>query len=157
MKAVRNSVHGLATAGTLLCSAGIAIAGGPVVLTDRQLDNVTAGVAVVASSTYAQAAGVLSLLSTTSNSVVAGGLAPYKGQPNLTNDAGAADGVAVALGTNLGQQGQPPPSSGTAVTTAGAASGNLVFTATVNHTFQGAGGVTAQVGWTFVSGSWVGL
>jgi hypothetical protein len=57
----------------------------------------------------------------------------------------------------LGLQGEPPPSSSTSVTTAGAAEGNLVINSTINRTIQGAGGVTFQAGWTFVSGSWVGL
>jgi len=141
----------------MLCSSITALADGPMVLTNGQLDRITAGAAIVTSSTDAQAAGVLALASVASNSVVAGGTAPFKSQPGLTNSAGAADGTAVAVGTNLGQQNQPPPSSGTSVTTAGAAEGNLVITATVNHTFQGAGGVTAQVGWIFVAGAWVGL
>jgi hypothetical protein len=157
MQTMRNSVLGVATAGTLLCGAISALADGPMVLTNGQLDRITAGAAVVVSSTDAQAAGVLALVNTTSNSLVAGGTSPFKGQPGLTNTAGAADGTAVAVGTNVGLQGQPPPSSSTSVTTAGAAEGNLVINSTFNQTIHGAGGVTAQVGWTFVSGSWVGL
>jgi hypothetical protein len=157
MQTMRNSVLGVATASTVLCGAISALADGPMVLTNGQLDRITAGAATVVSSTDAQAAGVLALVNTTSNSVVAGGTSPFKGQPGLTNTAGATDGTAVAAGTNLGLQGEPPPSSSTSVTTAGAADGNLVIMSTFNHTVQGAGGVTAQVGWTFVSGSWVGL
>jgi hypothetical protein len=127
------------------------------VLTNGQLDRITAGAATVVSSTDAQAAGVVALVNTTSNSVVTGGTSPFTGQPGLTNTAGAADGTAVAVGTNLGLQGEPPPSSSTSVTTAGAAEGNLVINSTINRTIQGAGGVTFQAGWTFVSGSWVGL
>jgi hypothetical protein len=127
------------------------------VLTNGQLDRITAGAATVASSTDAQAAGVVALLNTTSNSVVAGGVSPFRGQPGLTNTAGAADGTAVAVGSNLSLQGEPPPSSTTSVMTAGAAEGNLVTNSTFNYTVHGAGGVSAQVGWTFVSGSWVGL
>jgi len=157
MQTMREPVLGVVVAGTMLCGSITALADGPMVLTNGQLDRITAGAAIVTSSTDAQAAGVLALVNVTSNSVVAGGTSPFKGQPGLTNSAGIADGTAVAVGSNLGQQNQPPPSSGTSVTTAGAAEGNLVINATFNHTFQGAGGVTAQVGWTFVAGAWVGL
>jgi hypothetical protein len=157
MQAMRKSVLGLAAAGTLVCSAVTAAADGPMVLTNGQLDSVTAGGAIVISSVNAQAAGVLALTNTTSNSVVAGGVAPFKGQPGLTDSAGAADGTATAVGTNLGIQGEPPPSSGTSVATAGAAEGNLVVNSTFNQTIHGAGGVTFQAGWTFVYGAWVGL
>lgn len=158
MQPMRKSALGAVAAGTVvLCSAVAALAGGPVVLTNGELDRITAGAAVVAASTDAQAAGVLALVSTTSNTVVAGGVSPFKGQPGLTNTAGIADGTAVAVGTNLGVQGEPPPSSATSVKTAGVAEGNLVINSSFNHTFYGAGGVTAQVGWTYVSGSWVGL
>jgi hypothetical protein len=154
---MRKSVLGLVAVGTLLGGAGSALAGSPMVLDNDQLDRVTAGAAVVASSVDAQAVGALALTNTTSNSIVAGGVAPYKGQPGLTDDTGATDGTATAVGSNVGLQGEPPPSSSTAVTTGGSASGNQVITSTINQTFHGAGGVTAQVGWTFVSGSWVGL
>lgn len=157
METMRKSVLGLVAAGTLLGVAGSALAGGPMMLNNDQLDRVTAGAAVVASSVDAQAVGALALTNTTSNSIVAGGIAPCKGQPGLTNDTGAADGTATAVGSNVGLQGEPPPSSNTAVTTGGSATGNQVITSTINQTFHGAGGVTFQAGWTFVSGSWVGL
>jgi hypothetical protein len=157
MQPMRQSGLSVAVAGTVLCSAFATLADGPMVLTNGQLDRITAGAAIVTSSTDAQAAGVLALVNTTSNSVVAGGTSPFKGQPGLTNTAGGADGTAVAVGTNLGLQGEPPPSSATSVTTAGAAEGNLVRNWTYNQTFQGAGGVTLQAGWTFVYGAWVGL
>jgi hypothetical protein len=157
MKTMRKSVIGLVAAGPLLCGAGSALAGSPMALSNDQLDRVTAGAATVASSVNAQALGALALTTTTSNSIVAGGIAPYPGQPGLTDDTGAADGTAVAVGTNVGLQGEPPPSSSTSVTTSGSANGNLVITSTINRTIQGAGGVTLQAGWTFVSGNWVGL
>ncbi len=157
MQTMRNSVLVVAMAGTVLCGAISALADGPMVLTNGQLDRITAGAATVVSSTDAQAAGVLALVNTTSNSVVTGAVSPFKGQPGLTNTTGAADGTAVAVGTNLALQGEPPPSSSTSVTTAGVADGNLVINSTYNQTIHGVGGVTAQVGWTFVSGSWVGL
>ncbi len=157
LQTARNSVLCMAAAGTVLCASITVLADGPMVLTNGQLDRVTAGAASVAGSADAQGAGVFTLTSTTSNSVVAGGTSPFKGQPGLTDTAGLTVGTAVAVGTNLGLQGEPPPSSATSVTTAGAADGNLVINSTFNYTVRGAGGVTAQVGWTFVSGSWVGL
>jgi hypothetical protein len=157
LQTTRNSVLCVAAAGTVLCAAITVLADGPMVLTDGQLDRVTAGAAAVTSSTDAQAAGVVALNNTTSNSVVAGGTSPFKGQPGLTDTAGLTVGTAVAVGTNLGLQGEPPPSSATNVTTAGVADGNLVINATFNYTVHGAGGVTAQVGYTFVAGAWVGF
>jgi hypothetical protein len=141
----------------LVLVSPVARAGGPRALSDTQLDGVTAGVAFVQSSVNAQANGVLAMTQTGSNSIVAGGVAPYQGQPGLTDDAGAADGSSVALGTNLAVRGEPPASSGTSVATSGNAAGNMVVNSTYNQTFHEAGGVTFQAGWTFVSGAWVGL
>jgi hypothetical protein len=158
MAAIRNSILGLTAAGAVLCGAVAARADGPVVLTNRQLDQVTAGSsAILVSSTDAQASGIVSLATTTSNAVVTGGVQPFAGQPGLTNTGGAADGTALAVGTNLGFTNAPPASTGTSVMTAGAADGNLVINSTINHTVQGAGGVMFQAGWTFVYGAWVGL
>lgn len=140
-----------------LAVSSVAQAGQPLALSDAQLDRVTAGEATVMSSTNAQANGVFALTQTGSNSIVAGGVAPYAGQPGLTDDAGASDGTATAVGTNLAVQGAPPASSGTSVTTGGSAAGNLVVNATYNNTVHGAGGVTFQSGYTFVYGAWVGL
>ena len=147
----------LAAAGLVLCGTVSALAGGRLALTDRELDGVTAGGGIVLSTTDAQAVGVVGLTSTTSNSVVGQGPSPYPGQPQLGVTAGAADGTALAVGTNLGRTGQPPSSSSTNVATAGVADGNLVINSTINHTVYGAGGVTFQAGWTFVYGAWVGL
>jgi hypothetical protein len=157
MKAMQRSVLGLAAAGTLLYGAGAALAGSPVVLSNDQLDHITAGEAIAVSSTDAQAAGVVAITGTTSNAVVAGGVAPFKGQPGLTDDTAATDGTATAVGTNLGVSGEPPASSSTNVTTGGSATGNQVISSSFNQTVHGAGGVTFQAGWTFVSGAWVGL
>ena len=132
-------------------------AGTPIELNSSQLDHITAGGAAVVSSANAQAGGVLSLTSTNVNSIVAGGVAPNPQQPAFTNDAGAADGTAVSVGSNLSQQNAPPASSGTSVTSAGAAQGNQVINHTFNYTTHGIGGVTFQTGWTFVYGGWTGL
>ncbi len=157
MHTTRTMLFGLATAGTLLCSAFSAHAGGPMALTSRQLDRVTAGAATVFSSVDAQATGALALVQGTGTSLVTPGT-PVNGQPDLERSTiGVADGVAVAQGTNGVLLNNPPPSSSTSVTTGGTANGNLVFTSTFNHTVTGAGGVTAQVGWTVVFGTTIGF
>ena len=152
-----NAALSAAAALSLLAAPVAARAGGtPVPLSARQLDGITAGGAAVASSANAQATGVLTLTGTTANALVVGGTSPYA-QPGFSTTAGAADGTSVAVGTNVGVQQAPPPSSATSVVTAGTAQGNQVITSTFNHTTQGAGGVTFQVGWTFVYGGWFGL
>jgi hypothetical protein len=148
---------GLASAGLVLCGSTSALANGPATLTDGQLDRVTAGGAYVGSSSDAAAAGVLTLTATSGNSIVTPEPSPYPGQPGLAPAGGAADGTALAVGTNLSRQGEPPSFSGTSVATGGSANGNQVVNSTINQTVQGAGGVTFQVGWTFVYGAWVGL
>ena len=132
-------------------------AGNPVELTNDQLDRVVAGGATVTSVANSQATGVFTLSRTTGNALAVAGNSPIPQQPAFATNAGAAEGTAVAVGTNLGVSGAAPPSSGTSVTTAGTAQGNMVINSTFNHTTQGAGGVTFQAGWTFVYGAWVGL
>ena len=131
-------------------------AGNPVELTNDQLDRVVAGGATVTSVADSQALGVFTLSRTTGNALAVAGDSPIPQQPAFATNAGAAEGTAVAVGTNLGVGGAAP-SSGTSVTTAGAAQGNMVINSTFNHTTQGVGGVTFQAGWTFVYGAWVGL
>ena len=161
MEAIRQvkqlSLVGLTASALLLCSGVRVLAEGPIALTDNQLDRITAGGAIVISSTDAQAAAALALTGTTSNSFVVADASPYPGQPNLGPTGAVAEGTALAVASNVTVPGQPPPSSATSVQTAGAADGNLVFNSTINHTTQGAGGVTFQAGWTFVYGAWVGL
>jgi len=146
-----------AALGFLLSASAAAVAGNAAVLTDRELDRVTAGGAIVAAVTDAQAAGALALTSTTANSVVVPESSPYPGNPGLGPTGGAADGTATAVGTNLGLRNEPPPSSSTSVQTGGVANGNQLMSSTINQTVTGAGGVTFQAGWTFVYGAWVGL
>ena len=158
MKAcARTMLAGIAAAGLGLSSGFGVLAADGEALTDGQLDCVTAGGATVGSSSDAAALGALTLATTTGNSVVVPEPTPYPGQPGLAPAGGAADGTALAVGTNLGMQGLPASSSGTAVSTGGSANGNQVINSTVNQTIQGAGGVTFQLGWTFVYGAWVGL
>jgi hypothetical protein len=111
----------------------------------------------VATSTDAAAAGVFVLTQTTGNAVAGSGNSPYPGNPELGPSFGVAVGTSLAVGSNLGQQDQPPASSGTNVQTGGVANGNFVVNSTSNRTVQGAGGVTFQAGWTFVYGAWIGL
>jgi hypothetical protein len=134
----------------------LARAGSPKELTNDQLDRVTAGAIAVNSSAGSQASGVLSLTATGGNSLVTS--SPLSAQqPGLSSSAGAADGTALAVGSNLAVQGMPPPSSSTSVTTGGTADGNLAINSSFNHTTQGIGGVTFQAGWTFAYGTWMGL
>jgi hypothetical protein len=148
-------VLGALFASTLMTSA-TAWAGGPVELTNAQLDHITAGAATVAGSVDAVATGLLALTTTNTSSIAVGGGSAYPQQPGYTNDAAAVDGTAVSVGSNFGQQGAPPSSS-TSVKTAGAAVGNQVTNVTTNYTGHFAGGVTIQSGWTFVYGGWSGL
>ena len=131
----------------------VTFAGHPVELTNNQLDRVTAGAVTVTGSADAQAAGVLALTGTGTTSYAVQGASPVKGQPGYATSAGESSGVAVAVGTNLAAQNQPPPSSSTSVMTGGTASGNVVFNTTSNQTMHGAGGVTVQIGYTFVYGA----
>lgn len=148
MKAQMRTVFAALTSSGLALYGAAAMAA-PATLTDGQLDGVTAGVALISSSD-AGAVGAFTMGGTSSN-VVAGASA-VPGQPGLESGAGLADGTAVAVGTNFGLSGEPPASSATNVQTAGSAGGTMVINSTVNSTIHGAGGVTMQVGWTFVFG-----
>ena len=154
----RISVLSFAAMGVLLSGTAGALAHSPIALTDRQLDRVSAGaVSIVGSTSDAASTGVLGITQTSGNSLIVGEPSIYKDQPGLAAGAGLAEGVAVALGTNLGVKGAPPPSAATSVQTGGAATGNLVINTGINYSVQGAGGVQFQAGWTFVYGAWVGL
>ncbi|HLG85834.1 MAG TPA: hypothetical protein VKZ79_01405 [Alphaproteobacteria bacterium] len=151
-------------AGSTVAAAGLmftslsAFASGPTLLTDRQLDGVTAGGSFVLSSSDAQATGSFTLTNTTSNSIVVNEPSPYPGNPNLGPSAGATDATATSVGNNtFTPNGAPPATSATGVTTTGGADGNQVITSSYNATIHGAGGVTFQAGWTVVYGAWIGL
>jgi len=145
----------LAAAGLTLFGSAVALAHSP--LTDEQLDRITAGAAAVTGSADAQAVGAFSIAGTASNSFLVSPPSPYQGQPELGSSGAVVEGTAVALGNNLGLQGQPPASSTTNVTTAGAADGNLVVNYTRNFTVTGGGGFAVQYGITVVYGAWVGF
>lgn len=153
----RALTSGLASFGFLLCGPLGAQAARPLTLTDAQLDGVTAGAATVVGSADAAAAGALAITATTGTSVVVPEASPYPNNPGLGATGGLSDATALAVGTNVTAVGDPPPATATSVTTGGVATGNQVFTSTVNRTVTGAGGVTFQAGWTFVYGAWVGL
>jgi len=157
MKAiVRISVASLATAACLLCSSAGAIARNAGPLTDRQLDGVTAG-GFVFSTADAAATGAFNLTQTGGVSIGIQEISPYPDNPGLGANGGAAEGTAVAVGSNVTVPNQPPPTQSTAVQTGGGTTGNMVVNHTFNYTAQGVGGVQAQVGWTFVYGAWIGL
>ena len=125
--ATRISMVGLSVAGTLLAGASGASAGGAVALTDRMLDQVTAGTAAaLISSTNSQATGGLVLTGAGTQTIIVPGESPYPGNPGLGETIGAAQGTAVAFGTNHPLSSLPPPSSSTQVVTDGVAYGNFV-------------------------------
>jgi len=145
-------------AGMLLAGAPGVSAGGAVVLPDRMLDQISAGTAAaVGVVTDSQATGVLAITSTSGNTFLVASPSPYAGQPDLGTTMAVADGTAIAMGSNVSQPGHPAPSASAAVTTDGLAIGNYVSTSTFKTTILGAGGVTAQIGWTVVYGGGHGL
>jgi hypothetical protein len=154
----RKSFVAVAVIGLVLGSAASALARSPSTLSDRQLDLVTAGNAAnVFGSSDSQAGGAFTVAQTSGNSFVVQGASPYPGQPELGPAAGMTVGTALSVGSNLAMQNAPPAGGSTSVTTGGSANGNLVINTTQNHTVHGAGGVTFQVGWTFVYGAFVGF
>ena len=138
-----------------LTLTGVSVgAAAPAMLTNAQLDMVTAGSVTVKSSADGGAIGALTIAGTTTNS-----FALHSGQqndPGAGISAGVADGTALAVGTNVGI-GTGPTGAATNVTTAGAADGNIQLNSTINYTVRGAGGVQFQAGWTAVYGAWTGV
>jgi hypothetical protein len=157
MKArARTIFAGLTAVGLPLCGAAAAMAD-PAILTNGQLDLVTAGgtPTIVGAISDAGASGLVTLTNTATNAIVVGSPSQFAGQPNIGPTGGAAEGTAYAVGTNLGQDG-PPTQATTNVQTGGATLFPQGGT-TVNYTVHGAGGVQIQVGWTFIQGGWNGL
>lgn len=137
----------------VLTLGGISLAAAtPAVLSNAQLDGITAGAVTVTSSADSGALGALTVTGTTANS-----FALHAGQadaPDLGVSAGVADGTAVAVGTDpVG--GTSPTGASTNVQTGGVADGDFQVTNTVNYTVRGAGGVQFQAGWTAVFGAWL--
>ncbi|MGC2201351.1 MAG: hypothetical protein WA633_14565 [Stellaceae bacterium] len=152
----------LTAAGALLCSSAIAQAGSAVALSEGQLDHITAGSAIVASTADAQATGLKTYATTLSSSILGTNQSVENG---FGSEGGNTSGVAVAWGLNpFGNKGgngltvtgdpAPAPSSSTNVTTGGAAQGN--YTQTISGgTTNTALGQTIQIGFTSVYGVFV--
>jgi hypothetical protein len=139
-KASRRSVVAI---GALLCLANIADAGGPIALTDVQLDRVT-GSGVTIASDSAATSQALWTSTQTNTSTIAARVPGAQG--------GLASGTAVSYGTNFANTNAPPPSQNTNVSTDGTVGGNLVVT-TSNNTTLSALGLTIQTGFTSVYGA----
>jgi hypothetical protein len=140
-----------ATAVALLFATATAHAGAPKLLTDGQLDGVTAGGALVFSTADAQAAGLITMASTGANSVIGSNPGVELG---FGSESGIASGTAVSLASNGAAKGAPPATSGTNVTTGGAPEGNLTMVISANRT-SSALGLTIQGGFTFVYGVFI--
>ncbi|MGH7116616.1 MAG: hypothetical protein ACREE9_19225 [Stellaceae bacterium] len=125
-------------AGALMFASPIAYAGGPVSLTDGQLDQVTAGqggpFAEVAAG--ATAAGLFTTGNTQTIATTGVADSPFDGSNAM------ASGVAFGVGSN----GVSPGSSDANVSTFTEAPGNFVVNYASNRTIYGAGGATLQVG-----------
>jgi hypothetical protein len=122
---------GLASAGLALCGfSGAAAAPQP--LTDGQLDDVSAGALSVGVLANANASGLFTLTNTFTNALT-------------TPGSGVTEGVALAVGNNLGQSG---PSGSTTNVTNSSSGGTPILN--LNYTVHGAGGVSLTVGITYV-------
>jgi hypothetical protein len=140
---IKASTRSVVATGALLCLANIADAGGPIALTDVQLDRVTGSGVTAASSSAATSQALWTSTQTNTNTIVAS-------VPGA--QGGLASGTAVSYGTNFANTNAPPPSQNTNVSTDGAVDGNLVVT-TSNNTTLSALGLTIQTGFTSVYGA----
>jgi hypothetical protein len=141
---IKASTRSVVAIGALLCLANIADAGGPIALTDVQLDRVTGSGVGVASGTAAATSQALWTSTQTNTNAI------FTGVPGA--QGGLASGTAVSYGTNFANTNAPPPSQNTNVSTDGAAGGNLVVTMS-NNTTLSALGLTVQTGFTSVYGT----
>jgi hypothetical protein len=140
---IKASTRSVVAIGALLCLTKIADAGGPIALTDVQLDRVTGSGVTVVSGSAATSQALWSSTQTSTNTIVAS-------VPGA--QGGLASGTAVSYGTNLGNTTAPPPSQNTNVSTDGTVGGNLVVTMG-NNTTLSALGLTIQTGFTSVYGA----
>jgi hypothetical protein len=140
------TIKSLVAAGALMCAATVAQAGGPIALTDGQLDRVTAGQGGPAAEVgaAATASGLFTVGNTETIATTGVGNSPFNG-----SDA-YASGVAVGQGLN----GVTPGASSADVTTATEAPGNFVATVAFNQTIYGIG-TTLQVGFSSSVGDFV--
>jgi len=148
----------LAAAIAVLSISGVANAGGPVALTDGQLDRVTAGDTSVFANAGSLATGLI-VQGTTGTSTVVGSNQGV--EDGFGSSGGVALGTAVAFtagqATPAGCAAVPstcPSSSSTNVTTGGTTAGNFTQSFTGGGTAT-AGGLTIQVGYTAVYGVFV--
>lgn len=140
----------LATSTMLLSISPIANAGGPIALSDGQLDRLTAGAAVVFANSGGLATGLITGATSAANTI-------YGSTQGVEDGFGSEGGLAVgtAVTFTAGQaQGAPPSTSSTNVSTGGAAEGNFTMS------FSGGGKVTAagltiQSGFTAVYGAFI--
>jgi len=136
----------LVAAGATLCGLASANAGKAVALSDGQLDNVTAGSAIVFSNAGAQATGLITMAGTASNSALGSNASVEDG---FGSEGGVTVGSAVAYGSNGGGA-----TSSTNVATGGAAQGNFVLNISGGGKVT-AGPLTIQAGFTSVYGVFV--
>jgi hypothetical protein len=135
LKTVAVSVVG---AVTLLFAAMVARAGGPVALTDNQLDRVTAGDTPPVFATAAAAGAGLGLraFGGTMTSALTG-----VGSPGNDGPFGGSNAQAIAYGFGGGLNGVLPGAGAASATTATEAPGNLVVNIGLNYTVYGIGTV----------------
>jgi len=141
----KRMVVSFASASMLLFAAGLAQAGGPVALTDRQLDGVTASSAIVFGTSSALATGLIAQGTSQSTSAIGT-------NPSVENGFGAYGGVSEGSADALGINGSP--SSSTDVQTGGAAQGNFVLNLSGGGKLS-TGNFTIQAGFTSVYGVFV--
>jgi len=131
-----------AAASALLCAAFAAHAGGPIGLTDGQLDSVAAGNAFVTANAGGQATGLYTQgAASTIAATNVGSNSPFGGS------GGFSSGTAFVTGSNV----TTPGTASTSVTTSGGATGNLVYVETFkDSTLSGA--PIGGNGWSFSAG-----
>ena len=133
-------------ASALLCAAGVAHAGGPIALTDGQLDRVAAGAFATVTAT-GEAIGLYTQGGVDSFTVATGGAnnnSPWSGTGAL------ASGAVGVVGSNLTSPGE----SDASVTTSAGAAGNWTYQAELNKTTT-VNGTTIQIGFTYAVGAFV--
>lgn len=133
--------HGTSMIGAaaLVLASAAALAAPPTVLTDRQLDQVTAGLSVNEGSAAAAAGPSVALTETNGGSI--GTTTPLPGGGYVEN--GVAGGTAAADA--------PGGSAATAANSSGSVNGNTLLTTGIHGTVGGAG-ASVSVGFTFVTG-----
>lgn len=135
------SINGMAlsliVAGTLSCVSMVARAGGPVALTDNQLDRVTAGQGGPSAASAAAATGLgLRVFGGTDTTALTG-----IGSPGNDGPFGGSNAQATASAFGGGMNGVLPGSGTANAVTATSAPGNLTVNIGWNYTVYGIGTV----------------